>query len=44
MATFISTKNATQCRSYHQKYENKHKYPHRIIRQEKEKLDMALYE
>lgn len=44
MAAFISTKNPTQCRSYHQKYENKYKFPHRIIRQEKERLDTAVYE
>lgn len=44
MSAFILTKNATQCRSYHQKYENKYKFPHRIIRQEKEKLNAKLYE
>lgn len=44
MAAFISTKNPTQCRSYHQKYENKYKFPHRIIRQEKERLDMSVYD
>jgi|LakMenEpi03Aug12_release.lakeMendotaPanAssembly.Ray.scaffolds.fasta_scaffold1274159_1 hypothetical protein len=44
MSAFILTKNPTQCRSYHQKYENKYKFPHRIIRQEKEKLNLKLYE
>lgn len=43
MANFIITKTSTQCRSYHQKYEIKHKYPHRIIRQEMEKIDRVAY-
>jgi hypothetical protein len=44
MAAFIESKSSTQCRSYHQKYETKYKFPHRIIREEREKLDPVLYE
>jgi hypothetical protein len=43
MASFVTSKASTQCRSYHQKYETRHKYPHRIIRQEMEKIDQAAY-
>lgn len=44
MSTFIVSKSPTQCRSYHQKYETRYKFPHRIIREEKEKLDAKAYE
>ena len=37
MSDFIQSKSPTQCRSYHQKYEAKHKYPHRIIREERKR-------
>jgi hypothetical protein len=43
MAKFIGSKTGIQCRSHHQKYETKHKYPHRIIKEEKEKIDARLY-
>ena len=43
MAAFIKGKNGVQCRSHHQKYEARYKYPHRIIREEKGKLDKQLY-
>ncbi len=35
MADFIGGKTGVQCRSHHQKYETRSKYPHRIIREEK---------
>lgn len=39
MSDFIGTKTGIQCRSHHQKYEAKHKFPHKIISEEKEKFD-----
>lgn len=44
MSIFIISKSPTQCRSYHQKYETRYKFPHRIIREEKEKLDVKAYD
>lgn len=32
MALFIGNKTGVQCRSHHQKYESKYKYPHKIIK------------
>jgi hypothetical protein len=43
MSSFIKSKSGTQCRSHHQKYENKYKYPHRIIKQEKPKMNSKVY-
>ena len=43
MATFIGSKSGIQCRSHHQKYEAKYKYPHKIIKEEKEKFDLSYY-
>jgi len=44
MAAFIKAKNPIQCRSHHQKYEARYKYPHKIIKEEKDKLDQQLYD
>lgn len=44
MASFIGTKTGIQCRSHHQKYENKYKYPHRIINEEKDRFDQEFYQ
>jgi hypothetical protein len=44
MAAFVKTKNPIQCRSHHQKYETRYKYPHKIIKEEREKLDQHFYE
>ena len=43
MAAFVKGKNPIQCRSHHQKYEARYKYPHKIIKEEKERLDQHLY-
>jgi len=43
MAAFIKGKNGIQCRSHHTKFETRYKFPHKIIREEKEKLDPELY-
>jgi len=43
MSAFLKSKSALQCRSHHQKYEEKYKYPHRIIREEKDKICPNLY-
>ena len=43
MSKFVVTKTGIQCRSHHQKYEAKHKFPHKIISEEKEKCDSELY-
>ena len=43
MAAFLCSKTPVQCRSHHQKYEARYKYPHKIIREEKEKIDNLLY-
>ena len=43
MSTFIGSKTGVQCRSHHQKYEGKYKYPHRIIKEEKQRFDTSLY-
>jgi hypothetical protein len=44
MSVFVGTKTGIQCRSHHQKYEAKHKYPHKIINEEKMKFSLSLYE
>lgn len=43
MSQFVGSKTAVQCRSHNQKYEEKYRYPHRIIREEKEKVCPQLY-
>lgn len=44
MANMIPTKTPPQCRSHHQKYEAKFKYPHRIIKEEKDQIDPYFYQ
>lgn len=44
MALLIRTKTPAQCRSHHQKYEAKFRYPHRIIKEEKDQIDPDLYQ
>ena len=39
MALLIPGKTDIQCRSHHHKYELKYKYPYRIIKEEKAKLE-----
>lgn len=43
MALFIGNKTGVQCRSHHQKYETKYKFPHKIIKFEKERVNPLLY-
>jgi hypothetical protein len=43
MSLYILTKSGIQCRSHHQKFETKYKFPHRIIKEERSKLDPELY-
>lgn len=44
MSKFIVSRSGVQCRSHHQKYEIKYKFPHRIIKKEKKELNPYLYE
>jgi hypothetical protein len=39
MAVFIPSKTDIQCRSHHHKFELKYKYPYRIVKEEKTKLE-----
>jgi hypothetical protein len=43
MGKFIGTKNLTQCRSFHKKFDSKYTYPYKIIKEEKKKIDIELY-
>jgi hypothetical protein len=43
MARFIGTRNALQCRSHHQKLEDRYLYPNKIIANYKQHNDLALY-
>jgi hypothetical protein len=43
MAKFVMTRDAQQCRSHHQKLEEKYHYPNKIIANHKQRCDMALY-
>ena len=39
MAGLVKSKTEIQCRSHHHKYEEKYKYPYRIIKEERIKLE-----
>lgn len=43
MARYIGTRNALQCRSHHQKLEDRYLYPNKIIASYKQHNDLALY-
>ena len=43
MARFISTRNALQCRSHHQKLEDRYLYPNKIIANYKQHNDLNFY-
>lgn len=43
MAKFIGTRNALQCRSHHQKLEDRYLYPNKIIANYKQHNDLTLY-
>lgn len=43
MARFIGTRNALQCRSHHQKLEDRYLYPNKIIAHYKQHNDLTLY-
>ena len=40
MSVFIQSKTDIQCRSHHHKYETKYKYPYRIIKEERNRLEV----
>lgn len=44
MAKFIGTRNALQCRSHHQKLEDRYLYPNKIIANYKQHNDLSLYQ
>jgi len=44
MSRFIGTRNALQCRSHHQKLEDRYLYPNKIIANFKQHNDLTLYE
>lgn len=43
MAAYIGTRNALQCRSHHQKLEEKYVYPNKIINFFKKHNQLTLY-
>jgi len=43
MAKFIGTRNPLQCRSHHQKLEDRYLYPNKIIGNYKQHNDLTLY-
>ena len=43
MAKFIGTRNALQCRSHHQKLEDRYLYPNKIISNYKQHHENTLY-
>ena len=43
MAKFIGTRNALQCRSHHQKLEDRYLYPNKIISNYKQHHENNLY-
>ena len=44
MSEYITTRNALQCRSHHQKLEEKYLYPNKIISHFKQHNDLSLYD
>jgi len=44
MSKFVVTRNPQQCRSHHQKLEDKYQYPNKIISHYKHHYSLSLYE
>ena len=44
MAGFVQTRNSLQCRSHHQKLEEKYHFPNKIISNYKKNYDSRLYQ